>query len=131
MDYRHDLILGMFITPQNEHPQDVVKLAQLTEQAGLDLVTFMDQPYNPGFLDTWMLLSYVAAKTERVRLSGYVLSSAFRTPGTPSSGSGDLGPPVLGPLRTRRRPDQYQRVGRNRGHGPGAAHASGVRECAQ
>ena len=68
------------ITLQNQHPHDVVRLAQLTEQAGLDLVTFMDHPCNPGFFDIWTLLSYVAAKTERVRLSGYVLSSAFRTP---------------------------------------------------
>jgi alkanesulfonate monooxygenase SsuD/methylene tetrahydromethanopterin reductase-like flavin-dependent oxidoreductase (luciferase family) len=67
------------ITLQNQHPHDVVRLAQLTEQAGLDLVTFMDHPCNPGFFDTWTLLSYVAAKTERVRLSGYVLSSAFLT----------------------------------------------------
>jgi len=130
MEYGHDLIFGMFITPQNQHPQDVVRLGQLTGQAGLDLVTFMDHPYNPGFLDTWTLLSYVAAKTGRVRLSGYILSSAFRTPCTPSSGSGELGPSVLGPLRIRHQPGRYLRLGRNLGHGRGAAHASGVRECA-
>ena len=69
-DYGHDLIFGTFITPQNQRPQDVVGLARLTERAGLDLVTFMDHPYQPAFLDTWTLLSYVAARTERVRLSG-------------------------------------------------------------
>jgi hypothetical protein len=52
MKYGHDLVFGMFITPQNQHLQDVVRLAQLTGQAGLDLVTFMDHLYNPGFLDT-------------------------------------------------------------------------------
>ena len=79
-DYGHDLILGTFITPQNQRPQDVVGLARLTERAGLDLVTFMDHPYNPGFLDTWTLMSYVAAQTERVHLSGYVLNLPSRHP---------------------------------------------------
>jgi alkanesulfonate monooxygenase SsuD/methylene tetrahydromethanopterin reductase-like flavin-dependent oxidoreductase (luciferase family) len=66
------------ITLQNKHSQDMVRLAQLTEQAGLDPVTFVDHQYNLGFLDTWTLLPYAAAKTERVRLSGYVPSSAFQ-----------------------------------------------------
>jgi alkanesulfonate monooxygenase SsuD/methylene tetrahydromethanopterin reductase-like flavin-dependent oxidoreductase (luciferase family) len=43
-------------------------------------VTFQDHPYHPGFLDTWTLLSYVAAQTEGVRLSGYVLNLASRPP---------------------------------------------------
>jgi alkanesulfonate monooxygenase SsuD/methylene tetrahydromethanopterin reductase-like flavin-dependent oxidoreductase (luciferase family) len=79
-DYGHDLIFGTFITPQNQRPQEAVRLAQLTERAGLDLVTFQDHPYHPGFLETWTLLSYVAAATERVRLSGYVLNLPSRPP---------------------------------------------------
>ena len=79
-DYGHDLIFGTFVTPQNQRPQDVVGLARLTERACLDLVTFMDHPYQPAFLDTWTLLSYVAARTERVRLSGYVLNLPSRPP---------------------------------------------------
>jgi len=79
-DYGHALAFGTFITPQNQRPQGVVALAQLTEQAGLDLVTFQDHPYQPAFLDTWTLLSYVAAKTERVRLSGNVLNLPLRQP---------------------------------------------------
>ena len=79
-DYGHDLVFGTFITPQNKRPQDAVGLARTTEQAGLDLVTFMDHPYQPEFLDTWTLLSYVAAQTERVRLSGYVLNLPSRPP---------------------------------------------------
>src|SRR5919197_5243826 len=79
-DYGHELTFGTFVTPQDQRPQDVVALAQLTEQAGLDLVTFQDHPYQPAFLDTWTLLSYVAAKTERVHLSGNVLNLPLRTP---------------------------------------------------
>jgi len=79
-DYGHDLVFGTFLTPQSTRPQDVIELAERTEQAGLDLVTFQDHPYNPTSLDTWTLLSYVAARTERVHLSGYVLNLPSRPP---------------------------------------------------
>ena len=51
------------MTPANADPHHVVALAQLSEEVGLDLVTFQDHPYQPAFLDTWTLLSYVAAQT--------------------------------------------------------------------
>ena len=79
-DYGHELQLGTFITPQNADPQTPVALAVLTEEVGLDLVTFQDHPYQPSFLDTWTLLSWVAARTERVHLSGNVLNLPLRPP---------------------------------------------------
>jgi alkanesulfonate monooxygenase SsuD/methylene tetrahydromethanopterin reductase-like flavin-dependent oxidoreductase (luciferase family) len=78
--YGHDLAFGTFITPQSRSPQDVVALARLTEEAGLDLVTFQDHPYQPAFLDTWTLLTWVAAHTERVRLAPNVLNLPLRQP---------------------------------------------------
>jgi alkanesulfonate monooxygenase SsuD/methylene tetrahydromethanopterin reductase-like flavin-dependent oxidoreductase (luciferase family) len=78
--YGHDLAFGTFITPQSRSPQDVVALARLTEEAGLDLVTFQDHPYQPAFLDTWTLLTWVAAHTERVRLASNVLNLPLRQP---------------------------------------------------
>ena len=79
-DYGHELIFGSFITPTNAAPQQVVALAQASEQVGLDLMTFQDHPYQPAFLDTWTLLSYVAARTERIRLAGNVLNLPLRPP---------------------------------------------------
>ncbi|KAE8765769.1 LLM class flavin-dependent oxidoreductase [Georgenia thermotolerans] len=79
-DYGHDLLFGSFITPTNAAPQRAVELAQLSERAGLDLVTFQDHPYQPAFLDTWTLLGYVAARTERIRLAGNVLNLPLRPP---------------------------------------------------
>jgi alkanesulfonate monooxygenase SsuD/methylene tetrahydromethanopterin reductase-like flavin-dependent oxidoreductase (luciferase family) len=78
--YGHELAFGTFITPLNQRPQDVVELAQLTERAGLDLVTFQDHPYQPRFFDTWTLLSGVAAVTERVRVSANVINLPLRPP---------------------------------------------------
>ena len=75
-----DLLFGSFLTPTAERPEIVVGLAQLSEQAGLDLVTVQDHPYQPAFLDTWTLLSYLAAATTRVRLSANVLNLPLRQP---------------------------------------------------
>lgn len=79
-DYGHELTFGTFLTPSNADPQVPVALAVLTEEAGLDLVTFQDHPYQPRFLDTWTLLSYVAARTTRVHLSANVLNLPLRPP---------------------------------------------------
>jgi len=79
-DYGHELVFGTFLTPQNAEPHAPVALAQLSERAGLDLVTFQDHPYQPAFLDTWTLLSYVAASTERIKISGNVINLPLRPP---------------------------------------------------
>lgn len=77
-DYGHDLLFGSFIGPQAATADEVVGLAELSEQAGLDLVTFQDHPYQPAFLDTWTLMSYVAARTERIRITANVLNLPLR-----------------------------------------------------
>jgi alkanesulfonate monooxygenase SsuD/methylene tetrahydromethanopterin reductase-like flavin-dependent oxidoreductase (luciferase family) len=80
VDYQHELLFGSFLTPTSRAPHQAVGLAQVCERAGLDLVTFQDHPYQPAFLDTWTLLSYVAAATETVRLSANVLNLPLRQP---------------------------------------------------
>jgi len=79
-DYRHTLQFGTFITPSNAAPDQVVDLAVIAEELGFDLVTFQDHPYQPGFLDTWTLLSWVAARTSTIHVSGNVLNLALRPP---------------------------------------------------
>jgi alkanesulfonate monooxygenase SsuD/methylene tetrahydromethanopterin reductase-like flavin-dependent oxidoreductase (luciferase family) len=79
-DYGHPIRFGSFITPVNSPASAPVRLAVLSEQLGFDLVTFQDHPYQPAFLDTWTLLSWVAAQTERVQLSGNVLNLPLRQP---------------------------------------------------
>jgi alkanesulfonate monooxygenase SsuD/methylene tetrahydromethanopterin reductase-like flavin-dependent oxidoreductase (luciferase family)/hemerythrin-like domain-containing protein len=79
-DYGHELQFGTFITPSAQAPERVVALAQLSEQAGLDLASFQDHPYQPAFLDTWTLLSYIAARTDRIRLTANVLNLPLRQP---------------------------------------------------
>ncbi len=79
-DYGHDLTFGAFITPSAKDADLTVALTAFAEQVGYDLVTFQDHPYLPTFLDTWTLLSYVAARTERVTLCPNVLNLPLRQP---------------------------------------------------
>ncbi|MFI7604987.1 LLM class flavin-dependent oxidoreductase [Micromonospora sp. NPDC049366] len=79
-DYGHDLLFGAFVTPTAQPVRHAVDVAVAADRAGLDLVTFQDHPYQPRFHDTWTLLSYVAARTERIRLSGNVLNLPLRQP---------------------------------------------------
>ena len=77
-DYAHPLLFGSFITPVNSPPDAAVQRAVLSEQLGYDLVTFQDHPYQPSFHDTWTLMSWVAAKTERIHVSANVINVPMR-----------------------------------------------------
>ncbi|WP_066041442.1 LLM class flavin-dependent oxidoreductase [Herbiconiux solani] len=78
MDYGHPLTFGTFITPTAASPAAPVQLAKLSESLGYDLVTFQDHPYQSSFLDTWTLLSFAAASTERIHLAPNVLNLPLR-----------------------------------------------------
>jgi alkanesulfonate monooxygenase SsuD/methylene tetrahydromethanopterin reductase-like flavin-dependent oxidoreductase (luciferase family) len=79
-DYGHALEFGVFITPAAADADAVVELATVADQAGLDLVSFQDHPYQSRFLDAWTLLAFVAARTRRVRLAPNVLNLPLRPP---------------------------------------------------
>ncbi|WP_194409744.1 LLM class flavin-dependent oxidoreductase [Microbacterium cremeum] len=80
MDYGHALEFGAFITPSAAAPDAPVLLSQVAEASGLDLVTFQDHPYQPAFLDTWTLMSFVAARTDSIRIAPNVLNVPLRPP---------------------------------------------------
>jgi len=79
-DYGHDLWFGANLVPSNQESDDVIGLSELADRVGLDLLTFQDHPYQPRFFDTWTLLSYVAARTSRIRLSANVINLPMRPP---------------------------------------------------
>jgi alkanesulfonate monooxygenase SsuD/methylene tetrahydromethanopterin reductase-like flavin-dependent oxidoreductase (luciferase family) len=79
-DLGHDLCFGAFLTPDAGQRDRVLALATMAEDLGLDLLTFQDHPYQPGFLDTWTLLSFLAARTSRIRLAPNVLNVPLRPP---------------------------------------------------
>lgn len=79
-DYGHPLRFGTFITPTAARPDAPVALARLSEQLGYDVVTFQDHPYQPAFLDTWTLMSWVAAQTSRIEIAANVHNLPLRPP---------------------------------------------------
>ena len=79
-DYGHDLLFGVFITPVAQPAMQAVELAVAADQAGLNLATFQDHPYQPAFLDTWTLLSYAASRTRHIHLAPNVLNLPLRQP---------------------------------------------------
>ena len=72
--------LGIFVVPDASDPGATVGRIVAADRAGLDLAGVQDHPYQRRFLDTWTLLSFVAARTERIRLVPDVVNLPLRLP---------------------------------------------------
>jgi hemerythrin-like domain-containing protein len=79
-DYGHDLQFGVFPSPDAAAFEQTLGLAQLAEVSGLDLVTLQDHPYQAKHLDTWTLLSVIAARTTAIRVAPNVANLPLRPP---------------------------------------------------
>ena len=79
-DYGHPLEFGVFLPPQADAAGDTITLARLADRVGLDLVSVQDHPYQAAFLDTWTLLSVIAASTTTVRVFPNVANLPLRPP---------------------------------------------------
>ena len=74
------LQFGFFLTPTAADYPALVRQAQLCDSLGLDLIGIQDHPYQYRFLDTWTLISALAAQTERVRFFPDVANLPLRPP---------------------------------------------------
>jgi len=79
-DYGHELEFGVFLPPAADQVGETIQLAQAADDVGLELVSVQDHPYNGSFVDTWTLLSVLAAATERVRVFPNVANLPLRPP---------------------------------------------------
>jgi alkanesulfonate monooxygenase SsuD/methylene tetrahydromethanopterin reductase-like flavin-dependent oxidoreductase (luciferase family) len=71
---------GIFPTPIAEHRDVVIEQVLAAERAGVDLVGIQDHPYQRRFLDTWSLIPFLAARTERIRFFPDVANLPLRPP---------------------------------------------------
>jgi alkanesulfonate monooxygenase SsuD/methylene tetrahydromethanopterin reductase-like flavin-dependent oxidoreductase (luciferase family) len=74
------LEFGISITPNWLNQDEVVRLAQVADESGLDLVGIQDHPYQWRFYDTWTLIAYLAGRTSRVRFFPDVTCLPLRPP---------------------------------------------------
>ncbi|MGH3370478.1 MAG: LLM class flavin-dependent oxidoreductase, partial [Nocardioidaceae bacterium] len=65
-DYGRPLRFGVFPTPAAEALDEVLALARVADEENLEYVGIQDHPYQRRFLDTWMLMATVPARTRRV-----------------------------------------------------------------
>lgn len=74
------LRVGVFVVPGAEPVGGAVEVALAAERAGVDLVTVQDHPYQSRFDETWTLLTWMAARTERVTVLPNVANLPLRPP---------------------------------------------------
>jgi alkanesulfonate monooxygenase SsuD/methylene tetrahydromethanopterin reductase-like flavin-dependent oxidoreductase (luciferase family) len=72
--------IGAFIVPDATDPTATLGQIVAADESGLDLVALQDHPYQRRFFDTWTLLSFAAARTERIKLVTDVANLPLRPP---------------------------------------------------
>ena len=77
-DFGREIKFGYFLIPNADAP--LLSVAQEVERLGLDYVAVQDHPYQRRFVDTWTLLSMIAATTSRVGLFPDVANLPLRPP---------------------------------------------------
>ena len=74
----HPIKFGYFLIPNADAP--LLSIAQEVERLGLDYIAVQDHPYQRRFVDTWTLLSMIAAATSRIGLFPDVANLPLRPP---------------------------------------------------
>lgn len=80
MTEKRTLTFGMNIDPNAALFESSIRLAKLADEAGYDVIGIQDHPNNPGFFDTWTLITALAIHTKRVMLASNVMDTALRPP---------------------------------------------------
>ena len=77
-DHGRDLTFGYFLVPNAADP--LLATAREVEERGLDWIGVQDHPYQRRYVDTFVLLSAIAASTTRVGLFPDVANLPLRPP---------------------------------------------------
>ncbi|HET9590373.1 MAG TPA: LLM class flavin-dependent oxidoreductase [Anaerolineales bacterium] len=77
-DYGRAIKSGYFLIPNAESP--LLSIGREVERLGLDYIAVQDHPYQRRFVDTWALLSMLAASTSQIVLFPDVANLPLRPP---------------------------------------------------
>lgn len=87
-DYGHPIKFGYFLIPNADAP--LLSIAGEVERLGLDYVAVQDHPYQRRFVDTWTLLSMIAAATSRIGIFPDVANLPLRPPAVMAKAAASL-----------------------------------------
>ncbi|HCT78859.1 MAG TPA: LLM class flavin-dependent oxidoreductase [Micromonosporaceae bacterium] len=87
-DFGRPLAFGYFLIPNAADP--LLVTAQEAERRGLDYVAVQDHPYQRRFVDTWVLMSMIAARTERIGIFPDVANLPLRLPSVMAKAAASL-----------------------------------------
>jgi alkanesulfonate monooxygenase SsuD/methylene tetrahydromethanopterin reductase-like flavin-dependent oxidoreductase (luciferase family) len=71
---------GLFLIPEAASYPDLLRQVDAAERSGLDLIGIQDHPYQRRFLDTFVLIADLLARTERLRFFPDVANLPLRPP---------------------------------------------------
>ncbi|MFD4319127.1 LLM class flavin-dependent oxidoreductase [Streptomyces sp. NPDC058548] len=79
-DYGRPLSFGLSLDPAAGALDRTRHIARLAKEHGLDHLAVQDHPYQAGHLDSWTLISHLAATTERISFLTDVADLQLRPP---------------------------------------------------
>jgi alkanesulfonate monooxygenase SsuD/methylene tetrahydromethanopterin reductase-like flavin-dependent oxidoreductase (luciferase family) len=79
-DYGRRLEFGISVVPNASDIDAIRDIAVRADRAGLELLGIQDHPYQWRFLETWVLLADLLARTERIRVFPDVANLPLRLP---------------------------------------------------
>jgi alkanesulfonate monooxygenase SsuD/methylene tetrahydromethanopterin reductase-like flavin-dependent oxidoreductase (luciferase family) len=79
-DYGRELSFGVSLEPTAQNHSELRQLIRHADRLGIDSVGIQDHPYQRRFLDTWALLAWLLAETERIRAFPNVANLPLRGP---------------------------------------------------
>jgi alkanesulfonate monooxygenase SsuD/methylene tetrahydromethanopterin reductase-like flavin-dependent oxidoreductase (luciferase family) len=90
-DYGHPITFGVSIDPSADGFDASLALARQADAAGLEYLAVQDHPYQPGYLDVWTMMTYLAARTERISVVSDVADLQLRPPTILAKAAASLG----------------------------------------
>ncbi|TFV31338.1 LLM class flavin-dependent oxidoreductase [Streptomyces sp. T1317-0309] len=98
-DYGRPLSFGVSLDPAADAVHRTRRLARAAEDQGLEYLAVQDHPYQPGHLDTWTLITHLAAATDRITFLTDVADLQLRPPAMLAKAAASLAVLTDGRLR--------------------------------
>jgi alkanesulfonate monooxygenase SsuD/methylene tetrahydromethanopterin reductase-like flavin-dependent oxidoreductase (luciferase family) len=78
MDYGRPLAFGTSLVPEAQRHAELLRVAGLADDLGLDVIGVQDHPYQARFVETWTLLTAIAMRTQRITVFPDVINMRLR-----------------------------------------------------